>query len=308
MHASESATSKSGKANQLAEESALRAERRSELMSILRAFAQDKGALVAAVILAIIIVISLGAPLFAPHNPIAANADMRLWLPGTPGHPLGLDFQGRDMLSRIIWGGRTSIPNAVVPVIIASVISLILGISAGYLGGFIDSLIMRMTDVLIALPSVVLAVAIAAAIGRGSLSVIVATTLIIIAPLTRMTYTATRGERNSEYVVAARSIGVPTGLILGRHLLPNVLAPVLVYSTTIIGFLVVFTASLSFLGLGVAPPNPDWGLMVDEGRRVMAVAPHAATIPGLVIAVTALCFNLVGDGLRYALDPRQRRH
>ena len=173
--------------------------------------------------------------------------------------------------------------------------------------GLTDSIIMRMMDVLFALPSVILAIAIAAAMGPGSKSVVLATTLVIIAPLTRMTYTATREQRHAEYVIAARSIGAPFTNIIGRHMLPNVLAPVLVYATTIIGLLVVFTASLSFLGLGVSPPTAEWGLMVDEGRPVLSVAPHVSSLPGAVIAITALCFNLVGDGLRYALDPRQHR-
>ncbi len=280
---------------------------RSGWRAMLRAYAQDRAAVAAAIILILIVLMSIFAPVIAPYDPIESDSSLRLKPMGTEGHILGLDFQGRDVLSRVIWGGRVSLPNAVIPVVIASIIGLFLGLTAGYLGGFVDTVIMRLMDVLFALPSVILAIAIAAAMGPGSQSVILATTLVIIAPLTRMTYTATRDQKFAEYVTAARSIGAPFTSIITRHLLPNVLAPVLIYATTIVGLMVVFTASLSFLGLGVSPPTAEWGLMVDEGRPVLSIAAHVASIPGALIAITALCCNLVGDGLRYAFDPRQHR-
>ena len=280
---------------------------RSGWRAMLRAYAQDRAAVAAAIILILIVLMSIFAPIIAPYDPIESDSSLRLKPMGTEGHILGLDFQGRDVLSRVIWGGRVSLPNAVIPVVIASIIGLFLGLTAGYLGGFVDTVIMRLMDVLFALPSVILAIAIAAAMGPGSQSVILATTLVIIAPLTRMTYTATRDQKFAEYVTAARSIGAPFTSIITRHLLPNVLAPVLIYATTIVGLMVVFTASLSFLGLGVSPPTAEGGLMVDEGRPVLSIAAHVASIPGALIAITALCCNLVGDGLRYAFDPRQHR-
>jgi peptide/nickel transport system permease protein len=245
------------------------------------------------------------APVLPLDDPTADDMANRLAPMGTEGHPLGLHFNGRDMLSRLIWGGRQSLPNAVIPVIAAGIIALFLGMTAGYLGGLLDMSIMRTMDVLFALPDIILAIAIAAALGQGRKSVILATTLVIIAPLTRMTYASTRQQSAAEYIIAARAIGAPFTRIIGKHMLPNVIAPVLIYATTIIGLLVVFTASLSFLGLGVSPPTPEWGLMVDEGRRVLQVSPHVAMLPGILILIASLCFNLVGDGLRYALDPRQ---
>lgn len=293
----------------LADLSAAREGRaRSGLKVVLRAYAQDRFAVAAAIVLAVIALAAILAPVLPIDDPIQDNMALRLEGMGTEGHLLGLDFNGRDMLSRLIWGGRHSLPNAVIPVLIASTIALFLGLAAGYVSGAVDMLIMRVVDVLFALPDIILAIAIAAAIGQGARSVILATTLVIIAPLTRMTYAATRQQASTEYVMAARAIGAPFTRIVGRHLLPNVIAPVIIYASTIIGLLVVFTASLSFLGLGVPPPTPEWGLMVDEGRRVLSVAPHVATLPGIMIAISALCFNLVGDGLRYALDPRQHRH
>jgi ABC-type dipeptide/oligopeptide/nickel transport system permease subunit len=281
---------------------------RTGFKAMVRAYAQDRFAVAAAIILFVIASLAILAPVLPIADPIASDPTMRLRGMGTEGHLLGVDFNGRDVLSRVIWGGRQSLPNALIPVLIASTIALFFGMAAGYLGGFFDMTIMRSMDVLFALPDIVLAIAIAAAIGQGRHSVVLATTLVIIAPLTRMTYSATRQQASTEYVVAARAIGAPFTRIVGRHLLPNVMAPVIIYASTIVGLLVVFTSTLSFLGLGVPPPTPEWGLMVDEGRRVLSVAPHVATVPGFMIALTALCFNLVGDGLRYALDPRQHRH
>lgn len=285
---------------------ALAKPRRSALGAFWYAFKKDKAAVGAAIALLAIITVAIAAPLVSPPDTLRGNVTRRLLPMGSPGALFGLDGQGRDMLGRLIWGGRTSIPNAIIPVAIAMAISMTLGATAAYVGGWADTIIMRVMDVFFAVPSVVLAVAIAGAMGRGTGSLILATTLAIIAPMTRVAYTATRTQVNMDYVLAARSLGaVPTRIVVG-HLFPNVFAPVLVYGTTLTGLLVVFTASLSFLGLGVPPPTPDWGLMVDEGRKVLEVAPHVATLPGIVIAVVALCFNLVGDGLRFALDPRQR--
>lgn len=283
-------------------------KRRSRLKATWRAFRQDKLAVAALFVLIVIVVLALAAPLLPLADPIAADPTLRLKPPGTDGHLLGFDYQGRDLLSRLVWGGRVSLPAAVLPVILASMIGLTLGLAAGYARGWIESFLMRLVDVLFAVPDVILAIAIAAAMGAGFVSVLTATTLVIIAPLTRMAYASTREQRNSEYILAAKSTGATFGSIVRRHLLPNVMAPVIIYATTIIGLLVVFTSTLSFLGLGVPPPTPEWGLMVDEGRKVMNVAPHAAWVPGLMIGLVALCFNLVGDGLRYALDPRQHRH
>jgi peptide/nickel transport system permease protein len=292
--------------NALAEATAVREQRsRTGFRASLRAYSHDRFAVVAAVILIVISLFALLAPVLPLEDPTEDDMANRLSPIGTPGHILGQDFNGRDMLSRLIWGGRQSLPNAVIPVLAAGVIALFLGMTAGYIGGLADMGIMRVMDVLFALPDIILAIAIAAALGQGRRSVILATTLVIIAPLTRMTYASTRQQGAAEYIVAARSIGAPFTRIIGRHLLPNVIAPVLIYATTIIGLLVVFTASLSFLGLGVSPPTPEWGLMVDEGRRVLQVSPHVAMLPGVLILIASLCFNLVGDGLRYALDPRQ---
>lgn len=288
-------------------DSTLAVKHRSRFQNAVRAFRQDKAAVVAFFVLMIIIVLGILAPVLPLDDPVDADPRIRLQGIGTEGHILGLDYQGRDMLSRVIWGARYSIPAAVIPVIIAGAVALVFGMIAGNATNILQSVIMRIVDVLFAVPDVILAIAIAAAMGPGFRSVIVATTLVIIAPLTRMAYASTRQQRDSEYVMAARSIGAPTHRILLKHLLPNVFAPVLVYGTTIIGLLVVFTSTLSFLGLGVAPPASEWGLMVDEGRKVMNVAPHAAWIPGLAIGLVSLCFNLIGDGLRYALDPRQHR-
>ncbi len=279
---------------------------RSGLSVTWRVFKKDKAALAAGVILLLIFIATLAAPWISPYDPIDADTSLRLKPVGTPGHPLGVDGQGRDILSRLLWGGRVTLPSAMVPVAIATVISVVLGVIAGFHGGLVGNLIMRGCDVLFAFPTIILAIAIAGIIGRGLFNVMIAISVVLIPPITRVTFTATRDIGTMEYIQAARSVGAREWQIMCRHILPNAIPPIIVYATTIVGLLVVFSAGLSFLGLGVSPPTPDWGIMVSDGRTVLGVAPHVATVPGLMISITSLCFNLVGDGLRYALDPRMR--
>jgi peptide/nickel transport system permease protein len=210
------------------------------------------------------------------------------------------------MLSRVIWGGRASLPTAVIPVVVATIISLTLALVAGYYGGILGNVIMRVIDVIFAFPTIILAIAISAFLGTGRGSVIVAVSIVLLPPMTRVAYVAAREQISRDFVDAARALGAPPWRLMLMHILPNAFAPVLVYATTLVGLTVVFVAGLSFLGLGLKPPTPEWGLMVSEGRQLIGVAVHVAAVPGLVISVTALCFNLVGDGLRYALDPRVR--
>lgn len=280
-------------------------KQRSFLAGTIRAFLRDRFATAAAIILGVIIVAAIAAPLIAPHDPVRGTPTLRLQSP-TLEHWFGLDSQGRDVLSRLIWGGRVSIPLAVAPVVFATAISSLLALVAGYYGGWISNVVMRLVDIMFAFPTVILAMTIAAFMGAGYLSVLLATTIVLLAPMTRVAYVAVREQTGRDFVDAGRALGASTPRLLLLHIMPNAMAPVLVYASTLVGLMVVFVAGLSFLGLGLSPPTPDWGLMVAEGRQVMGVAFHVATFPGIVIAVVALCFNLVGDGLRYALDPRMR--
>lgn len=271
-----------------------------------RAFRKDRFALIAGVVLLIIVTLTIAAPVVSPFDPYDADPRIRIEGPGTQGHLLGLDSQGRDVLSRVIWGGRVSLPLAIAPVLIAMALSMSTALLAGYYGGFVGNVLMRVIDVLFAFPTVVLAIVIAAFLGNGYFSVLVAVTIVLLAPMTRVAYIAVREQTGQDFVDASRAIGASPLRIMLTHLAPNSFPSVLVYASTLVGLMVVFVAGLSFLGLGLQPPTPDWGLMVSEGRQVLGVAPHVATVPGLVIGITALCFNLVGDGLRYALDPRMR--
>ena len=277
------------------------------LGSFLRVFVRDRQAVVGLAIIAIAGGAALAAPLISPWDPLAAAGVERLSPIGTAGHLLGTDEQGRDILSRLIWGGRASLLVGILPTVAAGIVALGLGLLAGYAGGAVDHVIMRTLDVFFAFPLVLLAIAIVGVIGPGMHNQMFALAVVLVPYSTRVVRTATLSVKPLEYVEAARALGASRGRLIGRHLLPNVLPPLLVYTSTLVGMMIVASAGLSFLGLGVQPPTPDWGVMVGNGRLVLYRAAHVATIPGIVIVVAALAFNFVGDGLREALDPRARR-
>ena len=272
-----------------------------------RVFLRDRAAVIGIVIIAITGGGALGAPLISPYDPLTSEGAERLTPIGTPGHLLGTDEQGRDILSRLIWGGRASLMVGILPTAAAGLVALGLGLLAGYVGGAVDHAIMRTLDVFFAFPLVLLAIAIVGVIGPGMGNQMFALAVVLVPYSTRVVRAATLSVKPLEFVEAARALGAGTPRLLGRHVLPNVVAPLLVYTTTLVGMMIVASSGLSFLGLGVQPPTLDWGVMVGNGRLVLYRAAHVATIPGIVIVVTALAFNFVGDGLREALDPRARR-
>ena len=279
----------------------------SALVQAARVFLRDRQAMLGLLIIAITAGAAVAAPLISPYDPLTAEGAERLAPVGTPGHVLGTDEQGRDILSRLIWGGRTSLMVGILPTVAAGVVALGLGLVAGHLGGVVDHVIMRVLDVFFAFPLVLLAIAIVGVIGPGMGNQMFALAVVLVPYSTRVVRTATLSIKSLEFVESARALGAGNGRLLGRHLLPNVLPPLLVYTSTLVGMMIVASAGLSFLGLGVQPPTPDWGVMVGNGRLVLYRAAHVATIPGIVIVVAALAFNFVGDGLREALDPRARR-
>ena len=281
-------------------------KKRSQAAIVWRRFRRDRMALLGACIIAMAVLVAILAPVIAPHDPLQIEGAKRMARPGTPGYLLGADEAGRDILSRLIYGGRVSLVVAVVPVVAAAAISILLGLGAGFFGGIVEHLIMRPLDVFFAFPRIILAIALAAALGAGMMSVMLALMIGLIPYITRVAYGAVRAAKNLAYVEAARSCGARGWQIVLHEILPNILPPVIVYATTLTGLMVILAAGLSFLGVGVKPPTPDWGIMLDGGRRVLTVAPHVATIPGLVILIVSVAFNLLGDGLRDALDPRLR--
>ena len=254
--------------------------------------------------LALIALAAFLAPWVSPHDPlidlgVGRSADM-----GTPGALLGTDNQGRDILSRIIWGGRISLVVALVPVLVSTLVSLAIGIAAGVLGGWVDWLIMRFLDIFFAFPLVLLAIAIAGVLQPGLATVLISITIVLTPYISRVGRTATGMVTQQLYIEAARATGAPRLALVARYILPNMLAPVLVYATTLAGLMIVVGSGMSFLGLGVQPPTPDWGAMVGEGATVLRRAPHVTILPGLAIVLTALAFNVLGDTLRDALDPK----
>lgn len=272
-----------------------------------KTFTKDKAALVSLIAVAVILVVAVFAPILSQYSPIEGNIVDRLAPIGAPGHLLGTDGQGRDILTRLLWGARTTLAEALVPVIVAGLISLVLGLVSGFYKGFIGELIMRVMDVLFAFPMVLFAMAIAAILGPGMINVMLAVGVTLIPYMTRVVYTATIQEGSKEYVEAARAAGAGNLQIMFSELAPNVLSPLVVYGTTIAGLMVVLASGLSFLGIGIQPPTPDWGIMTSDGRDVLLQgAPNVTVVPGTAILIVSLAFNLIGDGLRDALDPQKQ--
>jgi peptide/nickel transport system permease protein len=257
----------------------------------------------AAIILAIVLA-ALFASVIAPFNPYKESIIGRLKPFGWRGHFLGTDELGRDMLSRLLYGGRVSLVTGVVPVLCAAIIGGALGVVGGFSGGRVNTAIMRTMDVFYAFPSVLLAVAIAGAMGGGIGDVLLALTLVFIPPMCRVAETATTQVRALDYIEAARATGAGTVSIIRYHVLGNVLGPVFIYASALVSVSILLASGLSFLGLGVRPPIPDWGLMLSTLRQSIYVAPFVCALPGVAIFITSVCFNLVSDGLRAAMDVR----
>ena len=255
-----------------------------------------------AVVLLLMVLIAVFAPLLAPYDPSQGTMLKRLSPIGTEGHWLGTDELGRDMLSRLMHGGQMSLMMGLLPVFIAFAIGTSLGLIAGFFGGWINSLIMRTTDVFFAFPAVLLAIAISGALGAGFINAIISLTLVFIPPIARVAESVTTSVRNLDFVEAARASGAGNFTIIRVHVLGNVLGPVFIYATSLVSVCMILAAGLSFLGLGVRPPTPEWGLMLNTLRQSIYIQPWISVLPGLMIFITSLCFNLLSDGLRSAMD------
>jgi len=264
----------------------------------------DPVTLAFAAVVLLIVLAALLAPALAPFDPYKESIIGRLKPFGWRGHLLGTDELGRDMLSRLLYGGRVSLLMGVVPVLIATLIGGLLGVIAGFLGGRTNTAIMRVMDVFYAFPSVLLAVAIAGAMGGGMANGMLALSLVFIPPMCRVAETATTQVRTLDFIEAARASGADTLTIIRYHVLGNVLGPVFIYASSLVSVSVLLASGLSFLGLGVRPPIPDWGLMLSTLRQSIYVVPYVCALPGVAIFVTSICFNLVSDGLRGAMDVR----
>jgi len=265
---------------------------------------EDKITIAVIVVLVAIILSAVLAPFLTPHDPLTTSVLKRLKPIGTEGHWLGTDEIGRDLWARMVYGGRLSLLCGVLPVAVALVVGGTLGVVAGFAGGVVNSAIMRSMDVLYAFPSILLAIAICGILGSGIGNTILALSVTFIPPLVRISEAVTTQVRSLDFVEAARASGSRTTLILRYHILNNVLGPILVYATSLISISIILASGLSFLGLGVTPPSAEWGLMLNNLRQAIWVNPLVAALPGAMIFLTSMCFNLTSDGIRQAMDVR----
>jgi peptide/nickel transport system permease protein len=271
-----------------------------------RQFLKNKGAVLGAIALFLVLVIAILAPVFSPFDPLEMHPQDQLVGPsGT--YPFGTDQYGRDMLSRVIYGARISLRVGVIANALAVSLGMLVGVTGGYYGGRWDLVIMRVMDMLLAFPALLLAMAIIGLLGQRSLTwVMLALGVVWIPVYARLIRGSVLSVKQCPYIEAARVIGMSDGRIMVRHVMPNTLAPVIVVFSLLLGVAIRTAAALSFLGMGAQPPTPEWGLMLFETKQFLRMAPWVTIFPGLAILITGIAFNLVGDGLRTALDPRMK--
>lgn len=274
-------------------------------MSNWKRFGRNRLAVAGLVVFALLVVMAVLAPQLAPYDPDLQDWKLRLQGPSA-AHLFGTDEYGRDLLSRTLYGGRVSLAAGVVPVAIGATVGTMIGLVAGYLGGRWDQVLMRLLDILLAFPSIFLALAVVGTLGPGLFNAMLAVAVVSIPGYARVVRGQVLTLRERDFVVAAQAAGAGHGRVLLRHLLPNILSPLLVQATLSVGFAILTTASLSFLGLGTQPPTSDWGEMLAAGRQYLPDAWWLEVFPGLFVMLAVLSINLLGDGLRDFFDPRAR--
>ena len=274
-------------------------------LDVWRRFRRAPGAVVGAVVIAAIVLLAVFAPLIAPHDPLAQNVALGARGPAA-GHPFGTDKLGRDVFARILFGARISIRIGFVAVGLAMTAGTMIGMVAGYAGRRVEAVLMGAMDVMLAFPSIILAIGITTILGPSIVNLMIAVGIVSVPVYARLARSSVLAVKENEYVEAARALGAGTPAILARHVLPNILAPLLVQATLGIATAELEAAGLSYLGLGARPPTPEWGAMLNDARDYWLSAPWALIFPGVSITVLVLGFNLLGDGLRDALDPKQR--
>jgi peptide/nickel transport system permease protein len=270
-----------------------------------RRLRRDRAAVVGLIVVALLVVIAIAAPHITPHPPNDQSFRIKL-KPPSAEHLFGTDEFGRDVFSRVLVGTQVALRVGIVPVLIAMVIGVALGLVAGYYGRGVDQVVMRIIDVLLAFPWLLLAIGIMAVLGPGIDNVIIAVAIVYIPAFARIVRGSVLSIKEKEYIESARAIGQPDLQIMARHVLPNAWAPIIVLATLSIGQAIIYAAGLSFIGLGTQPPDADWGVMLSSGREYLRDGPWLGFFPGLAILITVLAFNLFGDGLRDAMDPRLR--
>lgn len=271
-----------------------------------RRFSENRLAVAGLLIILALVLIAIFADLLAPHSATIGNlAGARLLPPGSPGFLLGTDDQGRDILSRLVIGSRITLAVVALVAVIAAPVGLLIGTVSGFAGGYVDAILMRITDIFLAFPKLILALAFVAALGPGIENAVIAIALTSWPPYARLARAETLGVRNSDYISAVRLMGASPARIVVRHIMPMCLSSLIVRVTLDMAGIILTAAGLGFLGLGAQPPMPEWGTMIASGRRFILDQWWVATMPGIAILIVSLGFNLLGDGLRDALDPRE---
>lgn len=280
-------------------------KRRGAFSTIWRRFRKNKRAMLGLVLLLIIVLVAIFGSWMIDYGQVVIKQNMGQRLQGASGsHPMGTDHFGRDMMARIIYGARLSLSMGVSIIIVAFGLGTLIGAVAGYFGGRVDNLIMRIMDIFIAIPYTLFAICIMAALGTGFGNLLIAMTIALAPRFSRVVRSAVLPLKSQEYIEAARACGTSHARIIFKHILPNAIGPIIVHATLEVANTIKAIAGLSFIGLGIQPPAPEWGVMLAEGKTYMREFPHLVIIPGIAIVLAAMSFNLIGDGLRDALDPR----
>lgn len=276
------------------------------LKAFYKKLSKNKAAIFGLSIVVIFSLLAILAPLIAPYDPAQMQMSKKLQTPSAE-HWLGTDDKGRDILSRLLFGARISLTVGLLSTVIGAAVGILLGVVAGYYGKWVDSLIMRICDVLLAFPGILLALAIVSVLGASTTNVILAVAFFAVPTFARIVRGSTLSVKKLEYIDAIKAMGATDGRIIFKHILPNITSPIIVQATLYIASAIITASALSFLGMGTQPPTPEWGTMLAQGRSYVAQAPHLTLFPGLVILLVVVGFNLFGDGLRDALDPKSKK-
>lgn len=280
--------------------------KKSRWLAFMKKLAKNKAAIAGAIVVLTVFILAILAPWIAPYDPTHIEMSKKFQGPSAE-HWLGTDDKGRDILSRLLYGSRISLTVGILSTLLGAVVGVVLGIVAGYYGKWIDSLIMRICDVLLAFPGILLALAIISILGPSTTNTIIAIAIFAVPTFARIVRGSTLSVKKLEYVDAIRAMGSRDSRIIFKHILPNITSPIIVQATLYIASAIITASALSFLGLGTQPPTPEWGTMLANGRSYIQQAPHLTLFPGLVILLVVVGFNLFGDGLRDALDPKTKK-
>ena len=279
-------------------------KKRSQIKAIWFRYKKNKLAVAGLILLVVLILIAICAPLIVPYEKVVEQNLTERLAPMSSEHWFGTDEYGRDMFARIIWGARYSLALGVGSIIISLIFGALIGAVCGYVGGKLDNIVMRLMDVLLAIPQILMAICIVAALGQGAFNLLIAMSASTVPKFVRIVRSSVLSLKQEEYIEAARACGTGDGRIIYRHVLPNVMGPIIVQATITMAMTILAISSLSFIGLGVPTPQPEWGTILSENKSQMRYYPYLCTIPGIAILVSVIAMNLIGDGLRDALDPK----